>query len=228
VNSTALIYAALLLLSGFVAAIIAIHTWLRKQAAGAKSLLFMMIAMIVWSWAYALHWISPIWPAPFFWLDATYLGVVAIPMLVLSFSMRMTHQDRLFSRQLMGILSIEPILTLVLLWTDPLHHLFYGSSRLAESNSIFNGGPWFWINVLYSYTLIAFSFYLLVRAFVKSRGEIYRKQLGVCLTGLTIPIAVNITGLLGYDPLPGLDLTPFLFTIEGLFFLDQFGVFPHV
>lgn len=179
----------------------------------------MMIGMIIWSWTYALHWIFPDWPFPFFWLNATNFGAATIPTLVLSFALQMTNPGRRFFPSLIYILTIEPVLTLAILWTDPIHHLFFGSMRMADTSHIFNGGPWFWINIFYSYAFMVASYYLLIKAFIRSRGVIYKKQIGVCLIGMTIMFGFNVLGLLGYDLLPGLDLTPILFIITGLFFL---------
>ena len=213
------LYATLLIFSGMVAAVVAYIAWQRRHSTGGKPLLWMMIAMVVWTWTYALHWISPYWPLPFFWLDCTYFGVVSVPGLIFCFSVQTFLQDRRFSKKYWVLLLIEPLLTLILLWSDPYHHLFFGNFRLSDTSDIFSGGPWFWANVIYSYLLLLAAFYFFVSAYVKSQGAIYRKQVGICLIGSSILFVVNASGVLGFHPLPGLDLTPILFTITGLSFV---------
>jgi diguanylate cyclase (GGDEF)-like protein/PAS domain S-box-containing protein len=217
-TTSASLYAGLLLLSGLIACFVAFLSWQHRKSAGGIYLMVMMIAMIVWNWTYALHWLSPKWPLPYFWLDATYLGVVAAPMLLLLFTLHIVSPAYRVSRPLIFCLLIEPLLTLVLLWTDPLHHLFFGSARLADASDIFSGGPWFWINVVYSYALLILVFILLVAAFQNRRGQIYQRQISICLAGIAILFIVNLVELFGFHPLPGLDLTPILFIITGSFF----------
>lgn len=212
------LYAALLILSGVLAFVLSVLAWQRRQASGGIALFYLMSSMVIWTWTYALHWIFPDYPKPFFWLDSTYFGVVATPVLTLLFALQITHPNLRVTRSLLILFFIEPAVTLLLLWTDPLHHLFYGGFRLQSINYIYDGGPWFWINVVYSYLLLAVSFSLLVVAFIKRRGKIYRIQLGICLVGLGFLFFINILSMLGYHPLPGLDLTPVLFIITGIFF----------
>lgn len=216
---TPYLYAALLILSGMVAFILSILTWQRRKASGGVALFYLMVAMVVWTWTYTLHWIFPDQPRPFFWLDATYLGVVATPVMTFLFALQITRPNHGLPRYAPIILLAEPVVTLVLLWTDPLHHLFFGGFRLQSNNYIYDGGPWFWINVVYSYLLLLISFSLLVAAFVKRRGIIYRNQLAICIAGMGFIFIVNILSMVGYHPIPGLDLTPVSFIITGIFFL---------
>lgn len=217
-SSTSQVYAALLFLSGTIAVVTMIMAAPRRTSPAGRPLMLMLAAMTGWSWLYALHWLWPTWPAPFFWLDATYLGVVSIPGLVLLFALELIRRPRHAPRLLWLALLIEPALTLLFLATDPYHNLFYGGLRLANTSDIFNGGPWFWINVAYSYTLFLVSYVLLISTAIKSRGKVYRSQIGFSIAGLTVVFGGNFAALLGFHPLPGLDLTPILFTFAGLAF----------
>jgi len=212
------LYAAFLILSGIVACVLSILAWRRRQADGGTALFYLMIAMIIWTWTYALHWIFPDWPKPFFWLDATYAGVVATPALTFLFALQTARPGYRIAKHIRLILLIEPVVTLALLWTDPLHHLFYGGFRNQSENFIFNGGPWFWINLIYSYLFLAASLVLLVAALIRGRGNIHRNQLRVCIAGLALMFVINILGVFDFHPLPGLDLTPVLFIMTGSFF----------
>lgn len=224
-SSQSQLYATLLLISGVVALMIVALTWHRRHATGGITLALMMAAMVVWSWTYALHWVFPNSPAPRFWLDATYLGVVSIPGLVLIIAIQLSGQWYRAVQPLRTILLIEPVLTLLLLWTDPFHHLFYGGLQSDALSLIYDGGPWFWVNVVYSYTILLIALSLLLKALIQSRGQIYRSQILVFTAGLGILFVVNLLGLFGYHPLPGLDLTPILFTITGLFFAVSISAF---
>ncbi len=177
-----------------------------------------LLALIIWPWAYALHWLFPTEPTQFFWLNATYFGVVAVPAAFFVFTLQLTHNDSWLSKHNLWLFLIEPILTLLLLWTDPWHGLFFGGKRLYGTSDIFEGGPWFWTNVVYSYSLILLGFIVLIRSYLRATGKIYRRQLGAAILGATLPLAGNIASLSGHKVLPGLDLTPVLFIFSSIFY----------
>lgn len=214
---SSLLYSALLIFSGIVALAVLILAFPRRSAQGGLPLVYMMAAMMVWSWAYALHWLFPTWPAPFFWLDATYIGVVFAPVVLLAFALQLSQNGAWLNRSTITILLIEPLVTLLILWSDPYHNLFYGNLRQAGMSSIYAGGPWFWINIVYVYALCLTAFGILAYAWIKSRGGIYRKQIGISLGALGMLFVVSFITLVGLNPFPNLDLTPILFSISGIF-----------
>ncbi|NMC79014.1 MAG: hypothetical protein GYA59_06615, partial [Chloroflexi bacterium] len=137
-------YALILVVSGFIAAILLYLVWDRRRSPGAAPMIVWLLALIVWPWTYALHWLFPTEPTQFFWLNATYFGIVAVPAAFFVFTLQLTHNDSWLSKSNLWLFLIEPILTLVLLWTDPWHGLFFGGKRLYGTSDIFEGGPWFW------------------------------------------------------------------------------------
>ena len=210
------LYAIFLLLSGSISAFAGGIILRRRSAPGASALAIFLFGTLVWSLTYALHWVSPTTAAKRFWLDMTYIGVVITPGAMVAFLMQFTHRGRFLRGRWMALLAIEPVITLLLMWTDPLHGLFYGGKRLANQSLIYDGGPWFWVNVIYSYSLIATGIGLLVDAMRRSRS-IHRMQARLLLLGCLSPVAVNLVTFLGFKPFPGLDLTPIAFTLTGIF-----------
>ncbi|HEV2735063.1 MAG TPA: ATP-binding protein, partial [Longimicrobiaceae bacterium] len=72
----------------------------------------------------------------------------------------------------------------------------------------------FWVNVWASYALILFSMLLLlVRA--TSAPRLYRWQVAILVTGWVLTAIPNLLFLLGDSPLPGINLTPFVFPLKG-------------
>jgi len=210
------LYALLLAFSATASAITAIIIWRRRTARGAVALLLLMLALIVWSTTYAIHWLQADPQARRFWLDATYLGVVSVPSLFFIFLLTFTQRDSWLNRQTYLLLALEPILTFLLLITDPYHGLFFAGKRAAGASDILSGGPWFWVNVVYSYGLILLAFLILLRFYLRTRRP-FRRQAGLLLMGALLPWIGNITSLLGLKP-PGLDLTPIVFTVTGIIF----------
>lgn len=216
-------YAAALIVAGIFAIAIAPIAWRRAGSPGSKPLALLMLFVALWSLLYALHWLRVDAPNPFFWVDSTYIGVVAIPVCMLAFALQFTNRAQWLTRTRLLLLCIPPALTLIALWTDGWHHLFFGEVlRSPEIGTIFDGGPLFWTNVIYSYGLIFISLFLLVQAFFLARG-LYRQQLAAVLIGVLVPLATNAASIMNYTPVPELDLTPIAFSITGaLFFFALF------
>jgi len=61
------------------------------------------------------------------------------------------------------------------------------------------------------------SIILFVAAF--NAKHIYRQQTFIILVGMLLPVLSNLVSMVGYSPFPGLDLTPFVFTLSGVFFM---------
>ena len=210
-------YAGILLIAALVAAGIARTSW-KRQAPGSRGLTALMLALIWWSVTYALFWLRLPQPRLLFWLDVTYFGVVLVPIGLLIFAMQFTGRGFAITIGRLALLCLVPALTLIFLWTDPLHGLFYGGvHRPPYQGVIYSGGPWFYISVAYSYGLVLIAFFFLLLKFLSSRF-LYRQQMAAVLTGAAIPLLVNVFSLLGYSPFPNLDLTPLAFTVTGAFF----------
>ena len=111
----------------------------------------------------------------------------------------------------MIILAIEPILTLILLWTDPLHGLFYGGHR--ATGAILSGGIGYWINVVYSYAVVLTGVgYLIVD--IKKTKTLFNRGKWTILAGMLLPALAPIPGFLNFSPFPGMDITPLAFIIK--------------
>ena len=214
-------YAVALLISGSLALLILVLAWPRRLAPGGQPLIWMMVAIMVWCWTYALHWLSGSHSARFFWLNATYFGAVSFPIFLLVFVAQITRQDGWLRGRNFYLLWIVPGITLLAMWTDPLHSLFSGRQPGAEASNFLSGGPLFWMSIVYSYLLVLAAYGLAVIGFFRLRGTIYRWQIATVLTGMLIGMVVLVLELRGFIFLPGLDLTPITFTLISPFLLSS-------
>lgn len=189
----------------------------RRHAPGAVSLMVLMFALSWWDISYSLFWAKAPAPYPNFWLYVTYAGVVTVPAALVVFAMQVSEMDEWLRPLFIIGLCIEPILVLVLLFTDPWHGLYFAGKETQGIGMLLNGGPVHWANIVYSYLLILIGMVILIRRFIQSTG-IYRKQLAVILIGAGIPWLNSIVFVLGLNPLPNVDNTPFSFTIAGFAF----------
>jgi diguanylate cyclase (GGDEF)-like protein/PAS domain S-box-containing protein len=211
-------YSALLLIAGTLGLFVAILILqTRRAATGAPALILLLLALAWWDITYGIFWAGAPGPTKYFWLDITYVGAVSVPAALFIFTLHLTNQQDWLKRPLAAFIYIEPILVLAALFTDPYHGLFFAGKRVENSALILDAGPVFWLNVAYSYSLIFFSTFLIVRAYLRSSG-IYRKQIGIILAGVAFTWLNSIVFVLGLNPLPGADNTPFSFTVTALTF----------
>lgn len=190
----------------------------RRQSPGANQLLIFLSGTLIWSLTYALHWLSSTPEMKQLWLDATYIGVVITAPSMVGFILQLTGFYIRWISNRVYVLYIIPIITLVLIATDPLHGLFYGGKRIPEQSRIFDGGPWFWINAVYLYSLILIGIGILLIA-SRRPGKLHRTQVRLVLAGTMFPVVSNILGFLGVGGggTTGIDLTPIAFSVTGLF-----------
>jgi len=214
-------YVFALFVSTVAAIIVVIVAWDRRNAPGARPLMALGGAIATWTLTYAIHFLV-VEQARFFWLRATYLGVLTAPTTFLVFSIQYANRGHWLKKRVITLLTIEPLLTFVLLWTDPWHNLFFGGKPV--NGMILDGGPWFWINVIYSYGLVLFAIITLFNAYRNTTRPL-RGQAAAVLVGALLPWAINIVELLGFNPFSGLDLTPVAFTISCICFTIGFSRF---
>lgn len=212
-NEREIFYSSLLCIVALISIVVAIIVSRRRFAPGGWALVINMLAMAWWSATYALYWAN-VYPGGFFWLDATYLGAVTVVPTLFIFVLQFTHRENWITRPLLALLIIHPVLTVTLLWTDSWHGLFFAGKRSADASAIFAGGPWFWVNIIYTYSLYLFVVLLLIKSAVGAR-DLYRRQAWLILFSWLIPWIINVICLFNMNPLPALDLTPIAFMLSG-------------
>jgi diguanylate cyclase (GGDEF)-like protein/PAS domain S-box-containing protein len=206
-------YALSLFISSLATMIITVIGLRRRSVPGGGSVASLGIAMTVWVMGAGCYWLVDDPALKLFWFNVSYTGVVVVPLTFLLFSVRYTNRTRVINKRTIALLSVIPFATLIIIWTDPWHGFFYNGHAPAELAS--SGGAWFWIQVTYSYGLAVFAFIRLLRSYVSTIRP-FRAQLRMILLGALLPVAVNVSMILGYQPFPGLDLTPHAFVFSSI------------
>ena len=102
---------------------------------------------------------------------------------------------------------VIPILSLILIWTNDLHHIFYKEVSSNTSEIIY--GIYFYVYFAYTYLLLAISLFILIKYSIKNSG-IFSKQAVLIFIGALIPIITNILGYTKIIPM-SIYLTPISF-----------------
>ena len=217
-------FAVYSLTSALISLIASITAW-RRSAPGSVALSLMLLFAAIWSGFYTTRWLGISLEAKVFWSNLIFIGVSAVPTLFLLFALSFTHNESWLTRRNLLLLSIQPVISLLFQWTNPYHHLAYLSLREIEKNGFmvmeFTRGPWYSINVSYSYLVIGIAFSLLVIGALRS-GPLYRDQYRLILLGSILPWAGSVYSETNFIALNGLDLAPLTFGISGAIFAFSF------
>jgi len=208
-----------LVLAAVVAVVIAVLAWQRRSTSGTRSFMLLMAAVAWWSLGYAMELGAVELQAKLFWSDFNFVAVVTVPAAWLSFCLEYTGRDDLLTSRNLVLMAIEPVVILLLIWSDGAHHLFRSQVSLDTSGAAVMLAPVygtvFWVNAVYSYVLLAMGTLLLVRAFFRA-PRLYRAQTGAILVGAVLPWIGNALHIFGLSPIPNLDWTPFSFALTGI------------
>jgi PAS domain S-box-containing protein len=213
-------YSSLVLLvtAATAATLLTLFAWRRRQAPGTLPFILLMLSVALWSLAYAFELGSPDLETKVLWAKIKYFGVVGVPAAWLFFVLMYTKREQWLSLRKIVLLTIVPLMTLILVWTNNLHGLIW--SRIGPNSSnlfpmpVLAHGAWFWVHTIYSYLLLLFATILVFEALVRS-SHLYRHQTGGLLIGALAPWAGNVLYIIGLTPLSNMDLTPFAFTLTG-------------
>ena len=194
---------------------LAVYIYRSRPAHGRTSFIAILSATAWWTIANTLELAAVEVNDKLFWTQCSYIGITALPGLWLIFALRYTGKSPFH----IAWLAVEPVITVVLVWTNAFHNLIYTNVYLEHAGTFVGisvrHGPFFWVHALYSYVLLLWGLILLVRVVIRS-PRIYKGQAITVLAGLLMPWAANAVYLAGWSPFPYLDLTPFAFSITGV------------
>ena len=176
--------------------------------------IFMISCLLICCFGQILSIICPkdIGIEPIYFDYIVYIGTCFLPVAFFFFALTFANTKIKFKKKYL-LLFVIPIISLLLLWTNDYHHLFYVKYDILNSTTEF--GSYFLIHSLYSYILILVSVVYLIRFSIKNSG-FFSKQSIAFILGVSIPVIVNIIGLFGIEM--SIYITPITFTITVLFF----------
>lgn len=129
----------------------------------------------------------------FYWDCVMYLGGGFLS--VFSFLVALT-----FTRGLQKLprpfyaLFIVPVMTEVLAWTNPWHHLLYKNFSIFSAEVVF--GPYMFIHLAHSFVCMTLSIVMMVNFALHSKNKLFVKQAVLFATGSLIPGLVNLAASL--------------------------------
>src|SRR5438045_4878588 len=121
--------------SAIISAALALTARFRRHAPGAIAFGLLMLAVTEYSLGYVLELAHSDLPTALFWDNLEWLGATLAPMLWLIFVLQYTGRGRWLTRRTIVLLTITPLVTLLLVWTNQYHHLLEYNIHMATSGS---------------------------------------------------------------------------------------------
>ena len=199
--------------------VLAYAAWRRRPGTGVVPFVVLMLAVALWSLAYIFEGLIDSLPASIFITGISYIGITLVPASFLVFTLAYTGRERWLTRRVLTLLAIEPVIVVLAIWTNGLHHIFW-TSEIFQTNGPISilyaaNGPFFWVHAAYSYSLILLSTGFLIQAMIRA-PELYRGQAFSLVVATFAPWVFNIVYLLYREQLAYVDITPYGFTVTGL------------
>ena len=122
-----------------------------------------------------------------------YIPICFMPVALLFLSL-IFAKTKIKFKKIYYLLFIVPITSLIMLWTNNLHHLFYEVYSTNLSDTVF--GKYFPVHSYYTYILVAVSVFILLKYSIKNSG-FFSKQATLIIIGTLVPVITNVLGLTG-------------------------------
>jgi signal transduction histidine kinase len=207
----------------------------RHGVPGSLAFGWMLLAVALWSFTSGLQTLIDDRPARVLIAKLQYVAVAPIGVLWLMFANAYIRVPWPTDRVVRYGVWVIPALTLALVMTNE-RHWFYWSAILDIDTSAgrrlhYLPGPWYWVQVSYSYILMLLGTLTLVRG-IRRFPPPYRRLTLLILTGALVPWAGNLLYVTRVLPLAAVDLTPIAFTVSavcftwGMFRNRLFGLVP--
>jgi len=186
-----------------VTTVAALHIRRKHQVAAARTVSLVLFAGAGWALTYALEMGVVGLYYKILFSKLQYMSVIIITVAWLIFTFQYTGHEKWVTRRNVVLMSLIPLITLLLVFTNEYHALVWSSVTIREGpfvTSAYSHGPWFWVHTGYSYFLILSGCLLLISLLIHSQ-TFYRWQIILLLLAAFFPMFQNALYLLGLGPL---------------------------
>ena len=209
----------LFILSSVILAGIIIYSFRFRKTEIRQSFLFFMSCALIWTVLFTIENAVTSLEAKLLLAKLELLGITFLPVAWVYLVLDFTGEFR--SRKIKALFLPLPILTNLVVWTNPLHHWYFGNPQIIENIAPFptidlDFQFWFYyVHAVTSYLFIVFALVILARSMIKM-GNIYRIQAGILMVAMLLPSLTDISYVLGLSPVKYYNFTTAIFSVSGL------------
>lgn len=189
--------------------------FIRRDVTGSRVFGWLVLSLAIYGFGISFESVSGNLETALFWARFQYIGVSFSPGLILFFVLRFcdVKLHKKTERLLIGFTVLISVIILAAQFTATQHNLYYQNLRLGGYKNIaainFEQGPIYHLYSAYLYSVTAVSVILLLFR-IQDTSDVYRRQAVAVLTGLLIPVGINLAYVIGLSP-GDIDIVPLSF-----------------
>ena len=206
-----------LIITTFINIILTIYLTKRKNKNQLNKMFICALSLLIlWSIGLIMQitLAEPLNIQPIYFDYFVYIGACFVPVTVFFIGLIFANTKIAFKKKYL-LLFIVPIISLLMLWTNDYHHLFYVKYSTNIADAVY--GPYLTIHNIYSYALLIIGIIYMLKFSIKNSG-FFSKQSLLIVLGISVPVSVNILGTFKIIPM-SIYITPITFTITIVLFI---------
>ncbi|MDD4602951.1 MAG: histidine kinase N-terminal 7TM domain-containing protein [Bacteroidales bacterium] len=191
-----------------------------SQIRGRIPFLWMMALATFWSFLLVFESAAPTMEEKIVLSRFEYFANMLTPLFFVKFIFSYNLEKPNWVIRNFWILTIIPICTLILVFTNKYHQLIWsGFSWSPAGNNIliYHHGPFFYIAMSYSLLMIVFGNLQLI-SFITKRPSYYKPKAVFLISASLFPLFTGLIYTVGLSPVEGLDISPMGISLSGLIF----------
>jgi diguanylate cyclase (GGDEF)-like protein/PAS domain S-box-containing protein len=210
---------SLFILASVMIALLLVFSWQYRNTESGRYFFLLMGSALIWVFFFVFETAATTLSWKLIFAIIEFLGIVFIPVFWLFLIISFTGQS--VSSQLKPILYILPVLSTLVLWTNPLHHWFMGQPSIVTSGvpfPVLDTDYQFWFYFIHapgSYIYIAVSLFILLRYLVHAE-PVYKVQIRMLLMAILLPYITDLLYVFGFSPVKHYNFTTAVFSISGV------------
>jgi hypothetical protein len=154
-----------------------------------------------------------------FWSQMQYIGIATVSITLFMLTLYFSGYRNWLNIKRNSLIAVVPIIALIFVFTNGIHHLFWKEMTLVSSGKYFlleiKYGIVFYIFAGYIYFLIIVSYVILLKTLIQ-KIRLFKLQAIVLISAVTIASLSNILYILRLLPFKNFDITPIALTISSL------------
>ena len=207
------------MVSAFIILSLGIYSYNKRSSKLHTYFIFFMISIFFWCLGAGMEFFSiAIW-AKVFWIKITYIGAATVAPLWFIFVLNYAKYDKYLKPMYIRLIFLIPAIVIVMAFTNEWHKLLWPNIIPTSSQPgailIYEHGPVFFINMIYSFSLTIIGLIILIKTLINSSRK-YRQQISILILVGLIPLIFCSIYAFHMLPIVGLDYSPFALVIAGM------------
>ena len=207
------------MVSAFIILSLGIYSYKKRSSILHTYFIFFMISIFFWCLGAGMEFFSISMWAKVFWIKVTYIGVATVAPLWFIFVLNYANYQKYLKPLYIRLLFLIPFIIIIMAFTNEWHGLLWPhiipTSNQPGAVLIYEHGPIFFINMIYSFALTLIGLFILIKTLINSSRK-YRQQISILILVGLIPLIFCSLYAFHTLPIVGLDFSPFALVIAGM------------